>query len=134
MCGDDLNGRCIVIFYEQEHGRRWSGWSIETKKIIWPASLNKCKMIYMVLETVLCIIIENKLLMMMMIYTYNNNIAAQGLYYTLCTTICSYNTWRRLRSVFARSSCLSCWIADPGVYNQYLKMWILYSLYSLKRI
>jgi hypothetical protein len=39
---------------------------METKKIYWPASLNKCKMIYMVTEIVLCIIIENKLLMMMM--------------------------------------------------------------------
>jgi hypothetical protein len=38
MCGGDLNGRCIVIFYEQEHGRRWSGWRMETKKIFWPAS------------------------------------------------------------------------------------------------
>jgi hypothetical protein len=64
MCGGELNGRCIVSFYEQDHGRRWSGGSIETKKSYWPASLNKCKMIYMVMEIVLCIIIENKLLMM----------------------------------------------------------------------
>jgi hypothetical protein len=34
----------------------------------WPASLSKCKMIYMVMAIVMFIIIENKLLMMMMTF------------------------------------------------------------------
>jgi hypothetical protein len=36
MCGGEFSGGCIVSFYEQEHGRRWSGGSIETKKIYGP--------------------------------------------------------------------------------------------------
>jgi hypothetical protein len=39
------------------------------RKSIWPASLSKCKMIYMVMEIVMFILIENKLLMMM---SYND--------------------------------------------------------------
>ncbi len=39
------------------------------RKSKWSASLSKCKMIYMVMAIVMFIIIENKLLMMMNLYT-----------------------------------------------------------------
>ena len=39
------------------------------RKSKWPASLSKCKMIYMVMAIVMFILIENKLLMMM---SYND--------------------------------------------------------------
>jgi hypothetical protein len=38
-CAEEISTADVSsFFYEQEHGRRWSGWRMETKKIFWPAS------------------------------------------------------------------------------------------------